>query len=150
MTTRVHQDTLVLMDTLHPNKNPGSEGKVTVLIVDDSPAISDSLRSILRSHVDIVVIGVASDGEEAVALAVEHHPNVVLMDAQMPGMDGAEATRIVKQRVPETKVLFMAVHVSHIDDALEAGADGFMMKDATRQEILLNIRRLARAKHTPR
>ncbi len=138
------------MDTLHPKKNPGSEGKVTVLIVDDSPAISESLRSILRSHDDIVVIGVASDGEEAVALAVEHLPNVVLMDAQMPGMDGAEATRIVKQRVPETKVLFMAVHASHIDDALEAGADGFMMKDATRQEILLNIRRLARAKHTPR
>ena len=60
-------------------------------------------------------------------------------------MVGVEATRIVKQRVPETKVLFMAVHASHIDDALEAGADGFMMKDATRQELLLNIRRLARA-----
>ena len=69
------------------------------------------------------------------------------MDAQMPGMDGVEATRIIKQRIPATKVLFLAVHASHIDDALEAGADGFMMKDATRQELLLNIRKLARAKH---
>ena len=91
----------------------------------------------------------ASDGEEAVAQAIKHRPDVVLMDAQMPGIDGVEATRIVKQGAPDTKVLFMAVHASHIDDALDAGADAFMMKDATRQEILLNIRRLARAKHTP-
>ncbi len=138
-----------MMDSLHREKKPESEGIVTVLIVDDSLAISESLRSILGSHDDIEVIGVATDGEEAVARAEEHRPDVVLMDAQMPGMSGVEATRIVKQRVPETKVLFMAVHASHIDDALEAGADGFMMKDATRQEILLNIRRLVRAKHTP-
>lgn len=64
-------------------------------------------------------------------------------------MHGVEATRIVKQHVPETKVPFMAVHASHIDDALESGADGFMMKDATRQQILLNIRKLASAKNTP-
>ena len=68
---------------------------------------------------------------------------------QHAGVNGVEATRIVKQGAPETKVLFMAVHASHIDDALDAGADAFMMKDATRQELLLNIRRLARARHTP-
>ncbi len=138
-----------MMDTLHREKKQESEGIVTVLLVDDSPAISESLRSILSSHSDIEVIGVASDGEEAVARAEEHRPDVVLMDAQMPGMNGVEATRIVKERVPQTKVLFMAVHASHIDDALEAGADGFMMKDATRQELLLNIRKLARAKNNP-
>ncbi|MCH8062348.1 MAG: response regulator transcription factor [Chloroflexi bacterium] len=137
------------MDSLHRKKKRDSKGIVTVLIVDDSLAISHSLRSILGSHGDIEVIGVASDGEEAVARAVEHRPDVVLMDAQMPGMNGVEATRIVKRRVPETKVLFMAVHASHIDDALEAGADGFMMKDATRQELLLNIRKLAKSKNTP-
>ncbi len=137
-----------MMDSLHRKKKRYSEGNVTVLIVDDSLAISDSLRSILSSHGDIEVIGVASDGEEAVARAEEHRPDVVLMDAQMPGMNGVEATRILKQRLPETKVLFMAVHASHIDDALQAGADGFMMKDATRQELLLNIRKLAKAKNT--
>ena len=137
------------MSTSHQSNNRDSDGKITVLIVDDSLAISDSLRSILSSHGDIEVIGVASDGEEAVAQAIEHRPDVVLMDAQMPGIDGVEATRIVKQGAPDTKVLFMAVHASHIDDALDAGADAFMMKDATRQEILHNIRRLARAKHTP-
>ena len=138
-----------MMDSIHHKKKRESEGKITVLIVDDSLAISDSLRSILGSHGDIEMIGVASDGEEAVARAVEYRPDVVLMDAQMPGMNGVEATRIVKRRVPETKVLFMAVHASHIDDALEAGADGFMMKDATRQELLLNIRKLAKSKNTP-
>lgn len=137
------------MDSLHGKKKWDSEGNIFVLIVDDSPAISDSLLSILSSHGDIEVIGVASNGEEAVARATEHRPDVILMDAQMPGMDGVEATRIIKQRVPKTKVLFMAVHASHIDDALEAGADAFMMKDATRQELLLNIRRLAGAAHAP-
>ncbi len=137
------------MDSLHSKKKWDSEGNIFVLIVDDSLAISDSLRSILSSHGDIEVIGVASDGAEALARVVEYRPVVVLMDAQMPGMDGVEATRIVKQCVPETKVLFMAVHASHIDDALEAGADAFMMKDATRQELLLNIRKLAGTRHTP-
>ena len=125
-----------------------SEGS-HVVILDDNLAISDSLRSILSSHVDIEVIGVASDSVAAVARFEEHHPDVVLMDAQMPGMDGVEATLIIKQRVPETKVLFMAIHASYIDNALEAGADAFMMKDATRQELLINIRKLARAKNTP-
>ena len=148
MTSLAYQGTFVLMDSLDRKKKHEQVGIVTVLIVDDSPSISDSLRSILSSHHDIEVIGVAANGEEAVARAEEHRPDVVLMDAQMPGMSGVEATRILKQRVPESKVLFMAVHASHIDDALEAGADGFMMKDATRQEILLNIRRLAAAKHT--
>ena len=149
MTAPAYQGTFVLMDSLHHAKKRESEGNVTVLIVDDSPAISDSLRSILRSHGDIEVIGVATDGEEAIARAEEHRPDVILMDAQMPGMDGVEATLIIKQRVPETKVLFMAIHASYIDNALEAGADAFMMKDATRQELLINIRKLARAKNTP-
>ncbi len=65
-----------------------------VVILDDNLAISDSLRSILSSHVDIEVIGVASDSVEAVARVEEHHPDVVLMDAQMPGMDSVESTCI--------------------------------------------------------
>ena len=65
-----------------------------VVILDDNLAISDSLRSILSSHVDIEVIGVASDSVEAVARVEEHHPDAVLMDSQMPGMDGVEATCI--------------------------------------------------------
>ena len=149
MTARAYEGTLVLMDSLRRKKKPDSDRNVTVLIVDDSLAISESLSGILGGHGDIEVIGMASDGEEAVALAEEHRPDVILMDAQMPGMSGVAATRIVKQRVPASKVLFMAVHASYINDALEAGADGFMMKDATRQELLLNIRKLAKAKNTP-
>ena len=80
-----------------------SEGS-HVVILDDNLAISDSLRSILSSHFDIEVIGVASNSVEAVARVEEHHPDVVLMDAQTPGF---EATRSIKQRVPETK---SAVH----------------------------------------
>lgn len=137
------------MDSIQRKKKRNSEGKITVLIVDDSPAITNSLVSILSSHGDIEIIDVASNGEEAIAKAARHRPHVILMDAQMPEMDGVEATRIIKQRVPDTKILFLAVHASHIDGALDAGADAFMMKDATRQELLLNIRRLASANHNP-
>ena len=70
-----------------------SEGS-HVVILDDNLAISESLRGILSSHGDIEVIGVATDGEEAIARAEEHRPDVILMDAQMPGMDGVEATCI--------------------------------------------------------
>ena len=118
--------------------------KITVLIVDDSPTVTDGLRSILRAYPDIEVIGEATGGLEAIAKAEELRPNVILMDAQMPEVDGVEATRFIKERLPDTKILFMAVHATHIDRALDAGADAFLMKDSGRQELLREIRKLGR------
>lgn len=116
--------------------------RIRVLIVDDSPQARDGLRSILASQPDIDVVGVADGGPEATTLAGELQPDLMLMDAQMPGIDGAEATRAVKRCCPLVKVLFMAVHDRHIDEGIAAGADRCLMKDCTRQELLEAVREL--------
>ncbi|MCI0440142.1 MAG: response regulator transcription factor [Chloroflexi bacterium] len=117
--------------------------KIRLMIVDDSPEAADGLCSIFRAHQDIEVVGLANNGLDAVIVAVRLKPELILMDAQMPGIDGVEATRRIKARLPQTRVLFLAVHSTHIDAALEAGADGFLMKDSSRQELLNEVRRLA-------
>jgi DNA-binding NarL/FixJ family response regulator len=118
--------------------------KLRLLIVDDSPAIRDGLQSILRAYPDVEVVGEAADGLEAMAKAERLQPNVILMDIQMPQMDGLEATRRIKELLPNTSILLLTVHPSYIESALEAGADGYLMKDCGRQELLDEIRKLGR------
>lgn len=118
--------------------------KIRVLIVDDSAAARDGLSSILEAHTDIEVGGKAVDGLDAVAKAEKLHPDVILMNAQMPGMDGVEATRLIKERFPKIKVLFLTVHTSYIEEALAAGASRYLMKDCGRRELLNTIRELGR------
>ena len=118
--------------------------KIRVLIVDDSPTVRDDLASILRANYDMEVVGEAGDGVEAVVRAEQLEPDVILMDAQMPGMDGIEATRRVKERLPHIKILVLTVHAGYADGALAAGADGYLLKDSARQELLQAIRQLGR------
>ncbi len=116
---------------------------IKILIVDDSAEARDGLRSILAASPDIEVAGVAASGSEALTMAERLRPDLVLVDAQMPEMDGAETTRRLKAQHPRLRVLFLAVHAHHIDPALEAGADDFVMKDASRLLLLEAVRRLA-------
>ncbi len=116
---------------------------ITVLLVDDCPAARDGLRSILQTQPDIRVIGEAADARSGLDQALRLKPRIVLMDFQMAGMDVAEATRLVKESSPVTKVLGMLVHSAHIAPALAAGADGYLMKDTGRQELCRKIRETA-------
>ena len=116
--------------------------KIRVLIVDDSPTVINGLQRILRAHPDIEVVAEAADGLEAIAKAEELRPDVILMDAQMPGIDGVETTRWIKELQPNTRILIMAVHATHIDPALDAGADAYLIKDSSRQELVEAIRKL--------
>ena len=104
-------------------------------------AVRDGLCIILSAHPDIEVVGKAMDGLEAIAKANDLHPDVILMDAQMPRMNGMEATRRIKERFPEIKILFLTVHSNYIDEALAAGADGYLMKDCGREELLKAVRK---------
>jgi two-component system response regulator DegU len=92
-------------------------------------------------------VGEATDGLEAITEAMQMQPDVILMDAQMPRLSGAEATRRIKDRLPKTKVLFLTVHEAYIDDALAAGADAHLMKDVDRRELVETIRRLGTKRH---
>ena len=122
--------------------------KTRVLIADDCPKASDGLQSILRACGDLEVVGEAADGLEAVSKTEELGPHIILMDAQMPGMDGIEATRSIKEKSPKVKVLLLTVHTWYIEAALEAGADSYLMKDCGRQELLKGIRELASSQHS--
>ncbi len=115
-------------------------GHITILIVDDSPAIRDGLRAILDAHEDLEVVGTASDGAEAVDLVRSARPAVVLMDAQMPIMDGAEATRRIKAADPSVRVIVLTVHAGHLQPGLDAGADAALLKDVPRADLLRVIR----------
>ena len=116
---------------------------IRVLIVDDSAAVRDGLTSILKAGGEIEVVGVATDGAEAIEAVARLAPEVVLMDAQMPVMDGADATRTIKASSPDTKILFLSVHPMHLEPGLEAGADVAMLKDIGREGLLWAIHELA-------
>ncbi len=113
------------------------------LVADDSPAIRDALTSLLSQQGDFEVVGLAADGLEAVQKARELLPDVVLMDAQMPNMDGVEATRHIKQTLPGVGVLSLSVFADCLEASIAAGAEGYLMKDCEPEELLSELRRVA-------
>ncbi|HEX9891436.1 MAG TPA: response regulator transcription factor [Actinomycetota bacterium] len=115
-----------------------------VLIVDDHPVTRDGLRAALGTADDVDIVGEASSGEEAVTAVDEHKPDVVFMDVRMPGMNGIEATRAIRQTHPETRVVLFTVDESRasIAEAIQAGVSGYLLKDVGVDE-LVNAARLA-------
>jgi DNA-binding NarL/FixJ family response regulator len=110
---------------------------IRVLIADDQRVVREGLTMVLGLLHDVDVVGVASDGIEAVALAGDLHPDVVLMDLRMPRCDGVEATRLLREREPATKVVVLTTYAGDrsVIDALRAGARGYLTKDAGGAEI---------------
>ncbi len=109
-----------------------------VLIVDDHPVTRDGLRSALSTSEDVEVVGEATNGEEAVAAVKELSPEVVFMDVRMPGMDGLEATRVIRDIAPDTKVILFTIEESRaaIADAIRAGVSGYLLKDVSASELI--------------
>jgi DNA-binding NarL/FixJ family response regulator len=119
--------------------------KISVLLVDDHSLVRKGFRRILEDDVDITVVGEASDGAEAVKLAAELQPKVIVMDCAMPGMNGLEATRKILSKNPEALVLMLSMHPEEtlVRQALEAGARGYVLKNAVDLELGAAIRRVA-------
>jgi DNA-binding NarL/FixJ family response regulator len=125
-----------------PNASPSIDREqrlVRVLIVDDSPQVLHDLRQLLELSGSVEIVGEASDGLQAVRLASELCPEVVILDLEMPNMDGYEATRQIKARRLARRVVILSVHAGplEMETARTAGADCFITKGA-RYEILLN------------
>jgi DNA-binding NarL/FixJ family response regulator len=115
---------------------------ISILIADDHPLVRKALRFVLQDQDDFEVIAEASDGEEAVELTEKLHPNVVIMDISMPKLNGLEATKIIKSKLPGTVILVLTVHgeADHIIGILEAGAAGYLTKTAFGEEVVQSIR----------
>jgi DNA-binding NarL/FixJ family response regulator len=110
---------------------------ITVLLADDDLYILESLRGLLKCMPEVDVIGEACDGEEAVALALQHKPDVVLMDISMPRMDGYEAARQIRLEAPEVRVIMLTAHAdySYVERSFQAGAAGFLVKTTAAIEL---------------
>jgi DNA-binding NarL/FixJ family response regulator len=115
---------------------------VRVVICDDQDIVRDGLELLLKLEADIKIVGIASDGAEAVAITVKESPDLVLMDLKMPVMNGVEATRQIKGKCPDVKVLVLTTYGADewVFDALRAGASGYLLKDAPREQVLDAIR----------
>jgi DNA-binding NarL/FixJ family response regulator len=118
--------------------------KISVLLVDDHSLVRRGFRRILEDEPDIVVAGEAGDGAEAIRLAQELRPKVIVMDCAMPGMNGLEATRQILEKQPQTLVLMLSMHTEEtlVRQALDAGARGYVLKNAVDLELGAAIRRV--------
>ena len=122
-----------------------TEPRIRVLAADDQRVVREGLAMLLGLLPDIEVVGTAADGEEALALADELRPDVILMDLRMPRMDGVEATRRLRASHPEIKVVVLTTYADDrsVIDALRAGALGYLTKDAGADEIRQALQRVA-------
>ncbi|MFE4328888.1 response regulator [Streptomyces sp. NPDC056831] len=118
---------------------------IRVVLADDQPLVRSGLRMVMADHPDLVVVGEAATGVEAVQLVRDVSPDVVVMDIRMPGMDGIEATRLIMAGPATTRVLVLTTfdEDDHVYGALRAGASGFVVKDMALNDILAAIRVVA-------
>ena len=116
-----------------------------VVIADDHPVFRHGIRALLEMTPDVVVAGEAMTGDQAVALAEQLQPDLILMDIQMPGLNGIEATRRIVQASPHIRVLVVTMFEddASVFTAMRAGARGYVLKDATQDELLRAIRAAA-------
>lgn len=116
--------------------------KTRVLVVDDHTLIRQGIVGLLNSQPDLEVVGQAGSGQEAIAAAIELNPEIVLMDISMPGVSGLNATREIKEQLPEVQVIILTIHdrEDYLFEALRAGAAGYVLKGADVQDLLAAVR----------
>jgi DNA-binding NarL/FixJ family response regulator len=121
------------------------EKKITVLLVDDHSLVRRGFRRMLEDEADMEVVGEAGNGEDSIKLAKELHPQVVVMDCALPGMNGLQATRQIIEDLPDTAVLMLSMHSEStwVRQAVEAGARGYVLKNAMDLELGPAIRKVA-------
>ncbi len=117
-----------------------------ILLVEDEMIVREGLRAILKSSPGLSIVGEAQDGEEAIRLAKELTPDLVLMDTKLPGVNGLEAARRIKLELPAVKIFFLSAWVSDLllQEAIQCGAVGYVLKDSSTAELLQGLHEASR------
>ncbi|MDH3281745.1 MAG: response regulator transcription factor [Gammaproteobacteria bacterium] len=120
----------------------GAKTCIRLVIVDDHKILRDGLRALFATEQDILVVGEAEDGREALECVVETKPDAVIMDLSMPHMNGPEAIQDIKRRLPQTKIIVLTLHKAEdfVRAALDAGADGYVLKQDSHEKLLDALR----------
>lgn len=122
-----------------------SSGDISVLIVDDHPLLRQGLSTLLELEGGITVVGQASNGPEALRLAEQLRPQVILLDINMPGMNGVEVAKILREKQPEIGILVLTIHdnESYVKEMIRSGAKGYLLKDAEPRQVVQAIKQVA-------
>ncbi len=114
---------------------------IKLLIADDHSLFREAVKTLLKEQKRIEVCGEASDGNELINLTAKHNPDVIITDVQMPGMDGVQACRIIKNKYPLVRIIALTMHSDDylIVDMLDAGASGYVIKATTKEELMNSI-----------
>lgn len=125
------------------NSHRSPSDPIRIVLVDDQRLFRQSLKLLLQQDSQIQVVGEAQDGQEAVVLATETNPDLVLLDVEMPGLPGPKAARLIHERLPDVKILMLSIHDEdqRIQECLSAGASGYILKDADHREFLRIIKK---------
>jgi DNA-binding NarL/FixJ family response regulator len=117
------------------------DGKIHLVICDDQAIVCEGLRAILATVPEVKVVGIAHNGEEAVDCVAAERPDLVLMDLKMPLMDGVQATRIIREKYPDTQVIILTTYDSEdwVINAVRSGAAGYILKDTPSEELVQTI-----------
>ena len=120
--------------------------KLHLILADDHALVRAGLRMLVEAMPDVVVLGEAADGYEAIALVEKHHPQMVLMDIAMPGLNGLEATQRITKQWPDVKVVMLSMHQDdqYVRQALKMGASGYLLKDSATAELAVAVRAVLR------
>jgi len=121
---------------------------INVLIADDHPLIREGLSKILSLDEEIKIIGEAKDGREAVKMTMKTHPDVVLMDINMPHMNGIEASRVIKNELPQIGIIALTIHddQEYVDEMIDSGVSGFLLKDVEPEILVRSVKEVAKGK----
>ncbi len=136
------------IDAMHPGPKPGSP--IRILLADDQPLFRRAIATLIAEQPELTVVGEAENGLEAVEKAHELRPDMVVLDVQMPVMDGVEAVRLIREQLPGIKVVMLTVSDSddHLFDAIRYGAHGYLLKDL-RPDQLYDLLRAVMRDETP-
>ncbi len=118
---------------------------VRVVLVEDHTIVREGLRALLDGRDDVVVVAEADNGHDGVAAVLQHRPNVVVMDLNMPGLNGVDATKSIRESLPDTHVLILSMYSTeeHVRPAIRAGAEGYLLKGSGLSDLVAAIKAVA-------